>query len=235
MITCPVCNTSNHHLKISCVSCGSYIQQKVDTLDLFGTIWKLIETPKKAFHAIAIATHKNYSLLLGSLSGYAFVALIFWLIKAGDIANHIVELMLAWLAVSPVVGLIIFFLNLFFLRILMRATGNVVSFRNLMGVVSYSFVPLIISAFLILPIEVITFGIFLFTKAPNPFTLLPQSAIFLFSFDAILSLWSFLLYVIGIRTLLDCSLGKALLFSIVAIGLTVITIAGTFIFFTLPQ
>jgi len=217
-------------LKISCVSCGSFIQQKIDTLDLFGTIWKLIETPRKAFHTIAIAQHKNYSLVLGAMSGYAFVALIFWLIKAGDIANHIIELMLAWVAVSPFVGLIVFFLNILFVRILARATGSTVSLKNLMGVVAYSFVPLIISAFLILPIEVITFGIFLFTKAPNPFTLLPKSAVFLFSFDAIFSLWSFILYVIGVRTLLDCTIAKAFTFSIIAIGLTVLTIAGLFTF-----
>ncbi|MBI3194070.1 MAG: YIP1 family protein [Ignavibacteriae bacterium] len=200
---------------------------------MFETIWKIIETPKKAFHTIAIAQHKNYSLLLGALAGYAFVGFTFWLIKAGDIANHIIELMIAWLALSPVVGLIIFFLNILFLKLLSRATGKLVATRNIMAVIAYSFVPFIISAFLILPIEVITFGIFLFTKAPNPFTLLPKSAMFLFSFDAILSLWSFILYVIGIRTLLDCKITKALFFSVVAIGLTVITIAGLFTFIPL--
>ena len=182
MIICPICSTANHHLRIVCTSCGGFIQQKIDTLNLFETIWKLFESPGKAFHSIAIAQHKNYSLLLGALSGYAFVALIFRIIKAGDIAGHLVELLLAWLALSPFVGLAIFFLHLIYSKLLARAIGLSVSFKNLMAVVAYSFIPLIISAFLILPIEVITFGEFLFTRAPNPFTLLPKSALFLFSF-----------------------------------------------------
>ena len=68
---CPICQHENHHLAVVCVSCGSYLQTRVDNLDLFATAGKLIERPRQAFHAIAISRHKNYTILLATLSGFA--------------------------------------------------------------------------------------------------------------------------------------------------------------------
>ncbi len=231
MITCPICNTQNHHLRVVCTGCGGFVQQRIDTLDLFHTIWRLIESPRKAFHTIAIAQHKNYSLFLAALSGYAFMALIFWMIKAGDFAVNFLQILIAGIFVSPLLGLVIYFLHLLFAKITIRAFGISTKFKNLMAVVSYSLVPLIFSAVFVLPIELATFGIFLFTRSPNPFTLLPYSAFFLFSFDAVLSLWFLIFYVLGIKELLDIKTLTAFLISVISIGITALTISGLLMLF----
>ena len=62
---------------------------KKEVLD-FWSNW-LVENPKKAFHEIAIAKHKNYVYFLGALAGYSFVACIFRYIHAGDIAKRFIE------------------------------------------------------------------------------------------------------------------------------------------------
>ncbi len=226
MINCSICNTNNHHLSVTCSSCGGYIQHTVDNLNLFETLWKMVEHPQKAFHAIAIAKHKNYIYFLAALAGYAFVAGIFWYINAGDIAKRFIEIIAAGLFISPIVGIIIYFLHLFYIRIVLKAFGYKTKFRNLKAVIAYSLFPLIISALFILPVEIIVFGQFLFMKSPSPFLLQPSSAYFLFGMDILLFLWFFMFYVIGIKILLDIKYAKSMLISILSIGITALTIIG---------
>ncbi len=186
----------------------------------------MVENPAKAFHSIAIARHKNYTYFLGALAGYAFVACIFWYIHAGDIAKRLIEIVAAGIFISPVVGLIIYFLHLLFIKIVLKAFGYTAKFKNIMAVVAYSLFPLIISAFILLPAEIIVFGQFLFMKSPSPFLLQPTSAYFLFGMDGVLFLWFFMLYVIGIKILLDIKYAKSMLISILSIGITALTIIG---------
>ena len=60
MITCSICGVQNDELAVLCSSCKSYLQSKVDSLNLFATIWQLIENPRAAFKKIVLARHKNY-------------------------------------------------------------------------------------------------------------------------------------------------------------------------------
>lgn len=225
MITCPICHTSNHHLQVICTSCGGFVQQRIDTLDLFKTIGKAIESPGKAFHSIAIAEHKNYSLVLGAFSGYALTSFIFWYIHAGDIARLFIEVLVAGAILGPFVGIVVFFLHIIFSRFVIRAFGYSTKFRNLMSVIAYTLFPLIISSFFILPVELITFGIFLFTKSPNPFSLLPASAMILFGINALFVLWFLILHIKSVEALLDISLVKSIAITLLSVFFTVVSCA----------
>lgn len=55
MINCPVCYSDNDELEIVCKSCRGFLQTKVDNINLFETLWGLIENPSKTFKNIAIA------------------------------------------------------------------------------------------------------------------------------------------------------------------------------------
>jgi len=87
MITCPVCGTRNHHLTIVCGSCGGFIQGRVENLDLFSTIWKLIERPRAAFLSISLSRYKNYSTIVPSVAGIGLVFAFFWFIPASFVAS----------------------------------------------------------------------------------------------------------------------------------------------------
>ena len=84
MITCRVCNTENDEYAIVCRNCKSYVQNRIQNLDFFETVWKVIESPRKAFHDITLAEHKNYSLLLFALFGVALSFTGFWYFKLGS-------------------------------------------------------------------------------------------------------------------------------------------------------
>ena len=83
MITCRVCGTENDDLAVVCRSCKSFVQGKVDTLNLFETMWGLLEAPSRTFKKIAIARTKNYILPLSALCGVAAAYAAFWAYQIG--------------------------------------------------------------------------------------------------------------------------------------------------------
>src|SRR6059036_2490374 len=83
MITCSVCGQQNNELAVLCTSCQSYLQSKVENLNLFETIWQLIESPRSAFKRIVLAKHKNYVFVLSSLLGISMAFAMFWLKNLG--------------------------------------------------------------------------------------------------------------------------------------------------------
>jgi hypothetical protein len=229
MIVCPVCQTDNHHLAIVCVSCGSYIQSKIDTLDLFATAWQLIESPKKAFHRIAMASHKNYILFLAGGAGIAFAFTVLWVQKIGDGNIPYVNILIAGFAVGPLLGVI----NLLLLALLQKLIARIfrieTKYKNALAIIAYAHVPIVLSVIFILPIEILTFGKYFFSTNPSPLTLKPFSYILLLGLDGGCFLWSLMLYSQGIRILYDISLRKAFAISTMTVAMfaVIIFLIGT--------
>ena len=93
MIRCSVCGHENDDLSVVCVACKSFLQAKVDTLDLFQTAWILIVSPRRAFKRIVISRHKNYGVLLTSLLGIAIAFTVFWFKNLGGHFSSLIALL----------------------------------------------------------------------------------------------------------------------------------------------
>jgi hypothetical protein len=109
MILCPVCKHSNDEFSIKCVSCGSYVQDRVPNLDLFAMIWLLIESPSIAFKKIIIAEHKNFVLFLSLFLGIAASFALLWIKKSGNSFDNLFPLLLFGTALGIVISLPLFY------------------------------------------------------------------------------------------------------------------------------
>jgi hypothetical protein len=203
MITCTVCGVGNHHLAINCTSCGSYLQRRVDNLDLFDTAWKVIESPKKAFHEIAVAQHKNYGIVLSGFAGIGLMFTIFWILKVGEMNIHLFNILVAGTLTGPFVGWVIILLSAAITTLVIKIRGEKARFRNVFAVGAYALIPVVISVVTILPLEIMTYGIFLFTATPSPYYLHPTSWIIICGLDTLCGIWTLTLYFKGIKALLD--------------------------------
>jgi len=219
MIKCSVCDTANDHLATICKSCGAYLQTRTDNLDLFQTAWNVLENPNKAFHTIAVATHKNYSYIIPGFAGYAFIFFFFWLIKAGEYTNSLLNFLAAGFITGPPFGILLVIIFSIINSILLRIAGRSVSFRNSLSVISYSLIPVVISVVIVLPLEIMTFGLFFFTSNPSPYALKPFSYVALLVLDGIFTLWTLILISIGFRTLTGRRWIEAAVYELIAIGL----------------
>jgi hypothetical protein len=222
MIICTVCHTENDIYSTICTKCGSYLQDKVPNLDLFATIGKVIENPKEAFKLISLSEHKNYSILLFSLLGLYLIFKLLWLFQAGDKFGNLFVLIFMAILMGFPLGLLLSPITTIFHWILSKIFGDKSSLRNSLGILSYSMVPLLISLVTIVPIQLMTFGLYFFTFNPHPMTIKPELYLVIMGIEAGLIIWSFILAVIGTIVGAQISLWK----SIVIIFILYITIYG---------
>ncbi len=223
MILCSVCQTENDKYATICKECGSFLQNRVPNIDLFGTLWKVIENPNEAFRSIMLAEHKNYGLFLYILCGIYTVFSAFWYFRIGDRFENILALILWALLIGVSLGCVLFPIISFLHFILTMLLGGKATFRSSIGITSYSSMPFIISLVLLLPIELMTFGMYLFTFNPHPITIKPVSYIVLIGLNAIMILWAFILLIIGTNTGNQITLWKSVLIAAILCGFILIS------------
>lgn len=219
MITCSVCGTHNNDLALKCSSCRSFLQTKIDTIDLFQTLWQLIESPGVAFKKIVLATHKNYIILLASLSGICLVYTVLWYKSLGIQFANVLTLTGTGLVVGPPVG-ILFTLVLSALLVLLGKVFRLhASFRNVFAVVAYASGPILFSLVFIFPLEIAIFGLDFFGQNPSPMVIKPAVYIMLLGFDALAAVWSVFLLVAGVAVATGTTRLQSLLLTGIACAL----------------
>lgn len=213
MIQCSVCGKENHHLTVVCRAYGSYLQSKIDNLDLFTTMWQIIESPQKAFYKVAIATHKNYIVFLSGIFGIALAFAVMWWLKVGDSDISLLQILSAGFVLGPVFGI----LTALVLGVIQKIVGKLFrlqsSYKNVFAIVSYACIPLVLSVFFILPIEILTFGKYFFSTNPPTYTLKPLPYFVMIGLDGLSVSWSVVLYLVGTKVLYNVRLGKAAMIS----------------------
>ncbi len=197
MITCSVCGTRNDDLATLCISCKSYLQSKIDTLDLFSTIWGLIDSPKAIFKKIVLAQHKNYVLLLSSLFGISLAYTVFWYKNLGPLFSNALTLLGTGLLLGPPVGMAFVLCFSVVLNWVSGMFGGNATLRNTFAVVSYSSLPIIFTLVFVFPVELAMFGLDFFGNNPSPIVIKPIAYIILVGFDFLGFVWSWILLIEG--------------------------------------
>ena len=210
MIICPICQTQNNHLTSICVKCGGYLQTKVDNINLFETLWKLIEHPAKAFQNIAMAKHKNYIVLLAFLSGIDLSFLLLWFWNVYDRLEDSKVFLLAGSGGGILFGLIFITVISLFVLLLARIFKVKTLFRNVWSVVSFSFVPLIYAFIFLMPVKLLAFGINYFSTNPSPETLNQFVYDLLLIIEGSMIFWAAILFIIAVKTIYGMNIGKTL-------------------------
>lgn len=207
---CPVCGTENDDLAVVCSSCKGFMQAKVDTLDLFQTIWGLMESPSATFRRIALAGTKNYIVPLTVLFGIALTYALLWHGNYGVLEPRLTTILGIGLLAGPVLGVVVFLFLSRFLALVTPVGGRKVAPRNAFALLAYGAVPIVLSLIIIFPIEIAVFGIYLFDTNPPPIVLNPMGYILLVGLDGIAVVWSSVLIWIGIRVMAGAGRGVAL-------------------------
>ncbi|HCV43406.1 MAG TPA: hypothetical protein DGH68_07965 [Bacteroidetes bacterium] len=201
MIACSVCGQQNDDLVVICVSCGSYLQSKVDNLNLFETIWLLMENPRAAFKKIVLARHKNYVVLLSALFGISLAFALFWVKHLGSRFENLMALVGAGVLFGIPAGLAIVWISGFLVARCVRMLGGKAVARNAAAVTAYASMPLALSLVVVFPLEIALFGLDFFGTNPPPLVLNPGVYLGLLAFDAMAVLWSVSLSYKGLAVL----------------------------------
>jgi hypothetical protein len=222
MITCPVCSTPNEDFAPVCVSCGGFLQSRVDALNLFETAWGLIESPRRTFRRIVLARHKNYVHVLSAFFGIALVYGALWYRSAGDRIGSPAMLLLAGPVAGPPVGMLLVSLFAFLSTVLSRVLGGRAGYRIMHAVTAYATVPVVTSLVLVFPAQLAVFGMDLFSVNPHPMVISPIAYLVLLGLDAVAMVWAWILLLEGAVIAQGFARGRAVLL----VALLVLVSAG---------
>ncbi len=210
MIVCRNCSHENDDFVTVCEQCKGYLQNRVPNLNLFETAWGIVTSPSATFRQIALAEHKNYTFLIFGLTGIGLAFAVLWFLRLGDRFATLFDVML-WAIPAGLAGGIILAPILALVGYIGARGGNRrASYRNTLALTGYALVPAVLSVLLVLPVELLTFGMFLFTSNPSPAVLKPVSYYTLIAFDGIAVAWTLALMVAGNRVVHGLSLSMAL-------------------------
>ena len=206
MITCSVCGTENGDLAVVCSSCKSYIQSKVDNLNLFETFWGLMETPRGTFKRIVLARHKNYVLFLSAMLGVSFVYAAIWFENWGHLFSNVITLAGLGLLFGVPVGIAGVIVVSSVVMVVARMLGGSPSLRNMIAVVAYAGMPVVLALVFVVPVEIAVFGRYFFDNNPPPLVISPVIYVVLIGLHGAAWFWSWLLLVEG--TVVAGTLGR---------------------------
>jgi hypothetical protein len=228
IITCKNCGTENPSYNFTCLKCKSYLRERVVNIDFFNLVGLLIESPAKAFRKIIYAEHKNFvSLVL-------FLVTIKLLINSAIIypyfspnlnfLNHATSVFIF----SIILFIIIIFIFSYLLKIISKIVGVKTRVKDNFSIIVYSFLPMIFSIIFILPVELVLFGGYLFSRNPTPFLLKPVPSYVLLGIELLILIWCFVLTFFAIKSTTPSKLFSAACAIVINIGINAIPIIVLF-------
>lgn len=192
-MNCRNCGAVNDVFATTCIECGAFLQNPIKTLDLFQTLGLIIIAPARAFRRIAIAEHKNYSFAIQIPLGIAYVFLGMAVRRGGMYHQTLLDVLLHIGIVGVATGIVLAFMGTLIFYASAKLFGSPIDYRDAFGLFAYSLVPLLGLTIVLLPVELLTFGMYLFTSNPPPRALNPESWYALRASELLFILWAILL------------------------------------------
>ncbi|MCK9410587.1 MAG: YIP1 family protein [Bacteroidetes bacterium] len=158
----------------------------------------MIESPPQAFKKIIIAEHKNFVLFLSLFLGVSAFFALMWGKQSGNLFDNLFPLLLFGIGLGAVIALPLFFVLCGVMHGVAKAAKGKATFRETYGVVGWSLMPIMFSVVFVLPLELSTLGLLLFSTNPSALEVKPIVTMVFMGLDGALLLWSVMLSATGI-------------------------------------
>lgn len=219
MINCPICHTENIHLDIICKKCGSFLQQKIENINLFEVLWLLIENPRKGLKVVALAKHKNYILFLTALIGISYTYKLFEIIRIYDFINKSLLIFASGLILGIPIGFFLLTILSYITILLSKIFKFVkIKFKHVYTTLAFSSVPIIYILIFVFPMKILAYGANIFSDNPPAVVINPVVYWITEALTYIFLTYFFILLINSIMLLYDVKIVKAIAFSTLLIS-----------------
>ena len=222
-IVCSNCHTENPFFVQNCTNCNAFLRSKIANLDLWDTLWKIMESPVKTAETIIQSDHKNFAVSL-VIAAAIKIGLTFYIISnafhffGDEISNDF-----NFISLASIFFLLIFIFFSFIITIVNSRFGIKNRFKDNFALYAYSLLPIILILIFLAPVQIALFGTYWFTFNPSPLIIKPMVTYVLFSIEGIFFLWSCALLITSTYSQTNSipySVGAGIVFSgIISVGL----------------
>lgn len=200
-IVCQNCGAENEYYKETCGSCKAYLRARIFNIDLWKMIWYMIESPLKAFREIILAEHKNYVVFILILMGVKYFLnsmVISCFLHTNDPLN---ETPYTQVFPAGAMFILLLFLLAYLSTHILKGLGYKNIFKSVAAVLTYSFIPSVLSLAILSPIEFALFGQRWFYHNPSPLSLKANAAFILLGIEVLFYIWGCFLSIKGFYSL----------------------------------
>jgi len=198
IIACNNCHEENPFYAKTCWKCHGYLRDKVYNIDLWKTIGRLTDNPGVGFKSIILSDHKNFAfaiILFAAIKFYIDSLFLTMFSKRAGVPGP--DLLISFGIILVVTFLVILIFS-FLLKLITSSTNAQTRFIDNYAVFSYSLVPHAIGLCILLPIELVIFGGYLFSSNPSPFSIKETLAYIMAGFELLVLLWSLFLAIFAV-------------------------------------
>lgn len=220
--TCRSCNTINAAYRLNCTNCNAYLRDRVVNIDLWHTFSKLTSEPADGFKLIRNSEHKNFILLIFMLAVMKLMQNTMFLSLAYYLEPNITRNFFLNFVIIAVIFSVLIVGSSFLLKFIAKIKGTSLRFLDNLAIILYSFFPYAGAFIILLPLEYVIFGEYLFTRNPSWFVLNTAFAWLFTLIEAAFFIWSSFLLISGLRSQTNNKL-FSVIFGLVFIFITYLT------------
>jgi len=198
IVKCPNCGAENPIYRLTCTDCGSYLRERVVNIDFWKTLWRLLYEPTAAFKKIIFAEHKNFVSVLLLIASIKIILISAFVSNYFNIPLFSYSNVFFVLSILLLVSILLIFIITYLITLLNNMLGLLTRFKDNLSILTFSFIPVIISLIFLTPIEYAIFGKYWFVHNPSPFLVDYFTAYVLVGIEVLMFLWTILLFATGI-------------------------------------
>lgn len=193
-INCPNCNSLNNFYNFNCSSCSSLLRERVVNIDLWSTIWRIIEIPSKTYAKIIFAENKNYTFILALLFSIKLTFNSFFLKSLiGENIDY-----RNYLELNFIIGISTFFFSFIIIalvqKLILKYFGINTRFKDNFAAFIYTCIPSLLALLIFFPVEYALFGKYWLFFNPTPYLIKPTAAYVFIGMEFIILIWMFILF-----------------------------------------
>ncbi len=222
---CGSCKTENSFYSINCKSCNAFLRAKIVNIDLWDTLWKLLESPVKTAETLIQSEHKNFTITILILAGIKIGISLLAVSNAFFLFDEEILSSLNFIIICTIFFVILLFAVSYAITSLNKIFGIDNRFKDNLSIYSYSFLPIVLTLMILSPIQLALFGIYWFSFNPSPILFKPMAAYVMIFLEGLFYLWSLILLITS-----TYAQTKNKLYSVfIGLGVSIVLFTGTYL------
>lgn len=218
LITCPSCGVKNLFESYKCSNCSAILRTKVSNINFWETLNSLLFRTDDTFKKIIYSDHKNYSSILLILFAIKLSQYAFFVFNLTDMSIHFEKFFLILILSITIISIFTYLFVEITRAVFSKIYKQKLLRKNFFSIFGYASSFFSLSIFILLPIEIILFGPYLFSLNPSPFDIKPLPAYTIIGIELIMLFTFIFLLIVGFKVYLNRTSVSILLTTVLVFG-----------------
>ena len=195
VLVCDNCHAENPFFEHNCKSCGAFLHSKIANIDLWSTLWQILESPVKTAETIIQSDHKNFTVSILLFAAVKIGLSLFLISNAFMLLDDEISNTYEFILIGGLVFTVLLFAASVLITLLNTRLGITNRIKDNISIYIYSFLPIVLTLIFLAPIEIALFGTYWFTFNPSPLIFKPFVSYIMFFIEGLFFVWSIVLLI----------------------------------------